>query len=264
MGSIQQEDESGIMPWRGLDVRTRVVRWDARGHGASEVTLSPEGYRWRELAKDLWAIADAMEIERAVVGGVSMGAGTALHAAVLAPERTRGLVLMAPPTAWESRPRQARIYRLLARLLEVVGLHPVRLFGEVSGHAARNPSLGRLQRSVMRGLRRADPRAIRAAVLGAALSDLPAPESLEALGVPTLILAWKDDWSHPLSTAQELSARLPDARLEVLGETSELEDWPRLLQSFIDSVDAGDAAVAPERAGSRGALSDRPRPGEVP
>jgi len=252
MGSMSQEEASGLMPWRGLDAKVRVVRWDARGHGASEVTKSPDDYHWRELAKDLWAVADGLGVGKAVVGGVSMGAGTALHAATLAPERTLGLVLMAPPTAWDSRPRQRRLYRALARLTELVGLHPIRLFGELSGHAARNPSLGRLQRSVMRGLRSADARAIRAAVRGAALSDLPPPESFEALDVPTLILAWKDDWSHPLSTARELAKRLPNARLEVMGETSEIDDWPGLLRSFVGSLDVGEASAGSKRAESTG------------
>jgi pimeloyl-ACP methyl ester carboxylesterase len=187
-----------------------------------------------------------------VLGGVSMGAGTALHAALIAPERTRGLVLMAPPTAWDTRPRQSRIYRLLARLTEVVGLRPLRLFGEISVHVAGNPSLGRLQRSVVRGLRTADARAIRAAALGAALSDLPAPERFEALDVPTLILAWKGDRSHPLSTARELAARLPDARLEVMDETSRLDEWPGILRSFIGSIVDGHAAVDAERTGHAG------------
>lgn len=252
MGSMSQEEASGIMPWRGLETRTRVVRFDARGHGASEVTRSPDDYRWSELAKDLWAVADGLDVEKAVVGGISMGAGTALHAALLAPERTLGLVLMAPPTAWDSRPRQRRIYRGLARMIDHVGLQPIRLFGELSGLAARNPSLGRLQRSVMRGLRRADPRAVRAAARGAARSDLPAHESFETLAAPTLILAWKGDWSHPLSTARELAERLPDARLEVMGETSGIDEWPGLLQSFIDSLSVDEASAESERAESTG------------
>jgi len=252
MGSIHQEDESGIMPWAGLRHDTRVVRWDARGHGASEAPLVDDDYRWPELATDLWAIADGFEVEAAVVGGVSMGAGTALHAAMQAPERTLGLVVMAPPTAWASRPRQAQIYRGTAKLIEMIGLGPLRWMGELAAYAARNDSLARLQRSVMRGLRTADPRAVQCAMRGAALSDLPAAESLETLEVPTLILAWPGDSSHPLSTANELKARLPDARLEVAGKTSDIEEWPELLQSFIDSLHVEDCTAESRRTNSLG------------
>lgn len=238
MGSMSQEDAAGIMPWAGFDASTRVVRWDARGHGASEATLVDEHYAWSELATDLWAIADGLGIDEAVLGGVSMGSGTALLAASQAPERTRGLVLMAPPTAWDTRPRQSKLYQSTARVIERVGLRPLRFLGALAGLGARNSALGRLQRSVMHGLRRADPRAVQCALRGAALSDLPAKDSLARVEAPTLILAWKGDWSHPLSTAEELAACMPNARLEVAGETSEIEDWPGIVQAFLESLDA--------------------------
>lgn len=236
MGSMSQEDEAGIMPWKGLDDAARVVRFDARGHGRSEATLDAEGYRWSELARDLWALADALDVRRAVLGGVSMGAGTALHAAMQAPERTAGLVLMAPPTGWASRPRQAELYRRAAGLVGRFGLGPMRWMGELGSIAARGRALGRLQRSVMRGLAHADRRAVTAALLGAALSDLPDAEQLEKLEVPVLVLAWPGDRSHPISTARELEARLPDARLEIASSLKEVEGWRDETRRFVAGV----------------------------
>jgi len=233
MGSMGQEEESALMPWLGLGDETRLVRFDARGHGTSEATLDEASYRWSELAKDLWALVDGLGLDDVVLGGVSMGAGTALHAALLAPARTRGLVLMAPPTAWSTRARQAKLYRHSARIVDAVGLTPFRHLGELSSYMARNRGLGRLQRSVMRGLKSADPRAVQAALGGAALSDLPDARILESLEVPTLILAWPGDWSHPLSTATELEARLPHAALEVARSSHDLEEWPNRLRSFV-------------------------------
>jgi 3-oxoadipate enol-lactonase len=245
MGSMRQEDEAGIMPWAGLSEEARLVRWDARGHGASEATLVDEDYCWSELAADLWALADALGEDEVVLGGISMGVGTALHAAMLAPERTLGLVLMAPPTAWESRPRQSQLYRTTARMLDFIGLGPFRCIGQTLSYAARNKSLGKLQRSVMRGLRSADPRVVHAALRGAALSDLPEPDRLEKLDVPTLILAWTGDWSHPLSTAEELAARLPNASLVVAKDANEIEEWPHVLGAFLDDLGSGADDAAP-------------------
>jgi pimeloyl-ACP methyl ester carboxylesterase len=166
-----------------------------------------------------------------------MGAGTALHAAVLEPARTSGLVLMAPPTAWATRPRQAHLYRRSASFVGFAGLGPLRFFGELGSFVARHKGLGRLQRSVMRGLAHADPRAVKAALLGAALSDLPDPDGLAKLEVPTLILAWPGDWSHPLSTARELEARLPNATLEIAKSLGELEAWPAKLNAFLATLE---------------------------
>ena len=84
----------------------RVVRYDARGHGDSESTPDLDGYGWDQLARDQLALATALGIERYVAAGASMGAATALHAAVIAPDRIRGLVLVIPPTGW--RPERNR------------------------------------------------------------------------------------------------------------------------------------------------------------
>lgn len=236
MGSMSQENEAGLLPWTGLGERTCLVRWSARGHGGSEATLRAESYRWSELAIDLWAIADHLDLSEVVLGGISMGAGTALHAAMIAPERTRGLVLMAPPTAWGTRSRQARLYRSAASLVDFAGLGPFRFFGALGSWVVRNQGLARVQRSVMHGLARADRRAVAAALRGAAVSDLPDPERLETLDVPTLILAWRGDPSHPLSTAEELALRLPNARLEVANGLAQIEAWPETLEAFVEGL----------------------------
>jgi 3-oxoadipate enol-lactonase len=243
MGSIAQEDAAAMLPWAALGDEVRLIRFDARGHGASEASPSPEAYRWSELAADLWALADALAVKRAVLGGVSMGTATALHAAVAAPERTRALVLMAPPTAWDSRPRQARIYRGSAKLVDWLGLAAFTRLGELASLAVSNKGLAAIQRSVMRELRGADPRAVTAALRGAALSDLPDPQRLAELAVPALILAWSDDPSHPVSTAEELARRLPNAELAVASDFDAIEGWGERLRGFLAGV-----AASPGRA----------------
>ena len=238
MGSMQQEDEAGIMPWAGLDDEAvRLVRWDARGHGASEATLNDADYCWSELATDLWALADSLGLDQVILGGVSMGAGAALHAAVMAPERTLGLVLMAPPTAWASRARQALVYRASAQLMDYIGLAPFRWLGELAGATQRSVGLAKLQRSVMRGLRSADPRSVKAALRGAALSDLPDFGALQELEVPILILAWPHDPSHPLSTATAL-AELPHASLEIARDAQDFQAWPLRLKAFVEKLES--------------------------
>lgn len=240
MGSIAQEDEAGMLPWEGLEEPgsgVRLLRYDARGHGLSEATLDPDHYRWPALAQDLLALAEATASVGPVFGGVSMGAATSLHAAAAAPDRVGGLVLMAPPTAWASRPRQARIYHGSAKLVDWVGLRPFSCLGELTAMAVPNKGLAAIQRSVMRGLRRSDPRAVMAALRGAAASDLPEPGKIEALrDVPCLILAWAHDPSHPVSTAEELVKLLPNAELHVASSMEEIRDWKATLGGFLSEL----------------------------
>jgi pimeloyl-ACP methyl ester carboxylesterase len=235
MGSMDQEDAGGLFDWESLASDVRLVRYDARGHGRSEATLDPKAYHWRELAQDLRALADTLGQEPPVLGGVSMGCATSLHAAAASPERTRALVLVGPPTAWETRPRQARIYRFSAAMVERIGLGPFRCLGALASFPVRNAALAGMQRSIMSELRRADPRAVCAALRGAAASDLPEPTALRKLQVPALVLAWPGDPTHPLSTAKQLAELLPDAELHVADGSSDIRDWPERVREFLAS-----------------------------
>ncbi len=72
----------------------RVTAYDLRGHGYSD--LAKSGYTSADLARDTFAIMDALEIERAMLVGHSFGAVVALHAAVLEPDRVVACVLSDP------------------------------------------------------------------------------------------------------------------------------------------------------------------------
>ncbi len=235
MGSMDQEDTGGLFEWRELEQSVRLVRYDARGHGRSEATLDPRGYHWRELARDLRALIDSICDEPPVLGGVSMGCATSLHAAVASPEQTRALVLVGPPTAWDTRPRQARIYRFGAEMVDRVGLTPFRCIGQLASLAVRDARLARMQRSIMKELGRADPRAVAAALRGAAESDLPQPHALRKLDIPALVLAWRGDPTHPISTAERLAELLPNAELQVAESGDDIRSWPERISRFIAS-----------------------------
>ncbi len=71
----------------------RVVTWDARGFGRTEWDGKPFTY-W-DSAADALALLDHLGVARAVIGGMSQGGFTSLRAALLAPDRVRGLVLFA-------------------------------------------------------------------------------------------------------------------------------------------------------------------------
>jgi pimeloyl-ACP methyl ester carboxylesterase len=230
--SAAQEDQTGLRLWDRLREGWEVIRVDARGHGASSAGTDPQAYRWSELAADALALADALGFERFLIGGASMGAAVALHAAVAAPARVDAMVLMVPPTAWATRPAQASRYRASAELAEREGL------AALAAAEASQPPIpifrGLFDPAAMARARYAgrDARVIAAVLRGAAASDFPDPEAVARLRQPALLLAWEGDDGHPLSTAERLADLLPDATLSVARRLPDLGEWPRLVAGF--------------------------------
>lgn len=82
----------------------RLITPDLRGSGRSR---DAGELCWDRLADDLAELLSFLDIERAVVGGVSMGSAVALRFALRHPRRLNALVLMSPVYPGEDRPLAA-------------------------------------------------------------------------------------------------------------------------------------------------------------
>lgn len=92
--------------------RFRLIRYDTRGHGRSSVPLGP--YTIDRLGRDVIGILDALNAERAIVCGLSLGGLTAMWLGAAFPERVSGLILantaasFPPPGLWRERAAAVR------------------------------------------------------------------------------------------------------------------------------------------------------------
>lgn len=170
---------------RGLS-GTRLLRYDARGHGRSTGRAVPEDYRWPVLADDLLRLLDHYFPGERVHGWAVDGTGTLLHAAVKDPERFSSLTLLVPATAWVTRAAKAAEYRAAADLIEQQGLAAF-LMRDLT--APRPPATVDAPETVPDVTEELLPSLFR----GAALSDLPDPEDVSGIDVPVTVLAWIDD-----------------------------------------------------------------------
>jgi pimeloyl-ACP methyl ester carboxylesterase len=75
-----------------FDDSLRVVHVHHRGHGSSESPADLSTLTVAQLARDLWTVCDALEIERVALWGHSMGVQVTLEAAALAPQRVTALL----------------------------------------------------------------------------------------------------------------------------------------------------------------------------
>lgn len=95
-----------------LKEQFRVVRYDARGHGASSVPPGP--YTIDDLVDDAVGLLDRLAIERAHFVGLSLGGMTALRLAAREPARVQRLVVLCtsahlgPARQWSDRAATVR------------------------------------------------------------------------------------------------------------------------------------------------------------
>lgn len=107
-----------------LSRRYRVICWDYRGLGASRLPHRDASLSMPRHAKDVLAILDHLEIERAVFMGWSMGVQVTLEASRLAPDRVTGIAAL---FGSYGAPIRARFGRWGALPVEVV-LHALRRY----------------------------------------------------------------------------------------------------------------------------------------
>ncbi len=189
----------------------RVVSYDARGHGAS--SPAPGEYGYPSLVEDLWAVMDDRGIDRGALVGSSMGAATAVAAALARPERVAALVLITP--AYAGEPGDEGRWDELAGALESGGVEG---FVDATDPDAlperwRDPvRLAVTQRMEGHEHRGAVAEALRAVPRSSAWEGM---DPLARISVPTLIVASRDeaDPTHPRALAEQYARLIPCAEL---------------------------------------------------
>ena len=223
---------------RALRMRYRVVRYDARGHARSEAPDDPAAYSLEALAGDLGQVMDEVGAARAVVGGISMGAVTALAFAAAQPARVRGVVLAALPGSREAGSGLARIAAAFADAIERDGLEAAGarfVWGAESGLNARDAKL------VRQGFLEHSPRALAHSLRGvvAQWPDVNQIAGLERVTAPLLAIAGAAD-GGALEASRKLQARLPTTTSVVVpdaGHLVNLEQAGRVNEALLSWLD---------------------------
>lgn len=180
-----------------LAAQARVVRFDARGHGFS--TAPAAACTRVDLAADLLAVLDRLGVERAVLVGDGLGGVVALTAALEAPGRVAGLVLLATPTECDAR--RLAYYKDIVRAGEVNAL-------EGLARAIHGPTSTNVVEGVAPGI-------VAVARTLVALHDDPLTPRLGAVSCPALILVGEADTPRR-SDAELLRSRLGRSKMEAL------------------------------------------------
>ena len=219
-----------------LAERFRVLRYDLRGHGASPVPPGP--YAIEDLGGDLLALLDRLEIERATLCGVSIGAMTSIWVAANAPERVQRLVLCC--TSARFPPAATEVYRARAKHVREHGVASVadgaleRWF--TPPFARENPDL---MARIRRGLTGTSDEGYASCCEALAAMDLR--PQLAAISAPTLVIAAADDPATPPDHGRVIADGITGARFELVTQAAHLSNIERadevtsLIAQFIDA-----------------------------
>jgi len=186
-----------------------VIRYDKRGHGLSDV--SPAPYAMRDLAADIEGLLNHLNIESAILVGLSVGGLTAMQFALNYPHRLKALILcdtaakIGTAESWGERIHaiRARGMKRMARIILPRWFAP--------DFAERYPAL---YRGFYTMLTRMPVDGYLAACAALAAADLRGEVSM--ISVPALVLCGALDTASPPDMVRGLADALPEAHFELI------------------------------------------------
>jgi 3-oxoadipate enol-lactonase len=203
----------------------RFIIWDPRGHGRSESPPQQEQYGLRLSAEDLRGLLDHLGIERACIGGLSMGGGIAAHFAVMYPERVAALLLIdsasasgLPMSAAMRSMREKTIELAETQGMEAVAEYAIMANPNLRTQAEASPAARENLRQMFLHLH---PTGY-AHTIRAMLNDSFPTERLAMLRMPTLVLVGAED--PALEPAKITQRAISGAQLVVLPQAGHLSN----------------------------------------
>ena len=181
---------------------------DLRGFGESSTIDS--FYTMEDIASDIAALLDHLEIQKTAVAGHSMGGYVALAFARLYPERVTGLGLVSSQVLADAPDRKEGRYKSAAEVADK-GIGSV-----VAAMTPKFTSDARLQEFARKSMERQQPAAYIGA-LKAMAERVDSTPLLSSLTVPVVIVHGDADSLIPIDRAREVKAALPDAYLVEIG-----------------------------------------------
>jgi 3-oxoadipate enol-lactonase len=192
-----------------LSDRFRVLRYDTRGHG--ETSAPPGPYTVGDLAGDVLALLDRLELERVTFCGLSIGGMTGMWLGVHAPERIERLVIcstgmqLPPPEMWTERAALVRE----KGMGEVIEATIDRWF--TPAFRERTPYVVARIREIFLAT---DPEGY--AGCCEALSEFDMRGQLGAVTAPTLVIAGEDDTVGTPERAAAIADEIEGSRVVIL------------------------------------------------
>jgi len=233
--------------WRpnihALAARNRLILWEPRGHARSESPADPAKVTFGHWVLDLHDLLHHLQLDRAVVGGLSLGAGIATRLTLAHPERVRALIVVDSSSA-VGLPLSVDNLVMRARSIKVTlegGMDAMAEFAiasnpNVSGRIKLDPSA---RQEIFDYYRMLTPIGY-ANALRALLQMDYITDRLPEISVPTLLVCGDEDPS--LQPMRLMEKKVKQARFVLLspaghfGNRDQPEAFNRAVIEFLDEI----------------------------
>ena len=206
----------------------RLLRYDMRGHGGSSAPRPP--YAVRELAQDILALADALNIARFHFCGLSIGGMIGMSLAVAAPARLHKLILAnTAPKIGSNEFWNSRIETVETKgMKEVAGAVTARWFTPAFQSSAPEKVASAIE--VLESL---DPQGYVGGCT--AVRDFDFRANLPQILTPTLVISGTHDPAATPADGRLLAEQIPGARYQELNTShlSNIEDPAHFNQAVL-------------------------------
>lgn len=242
IGGLGMPLQGWAMQAKGLAQSLELIRLDNRGCGDS--TIPDQPFTIEDMAKDILALLDHLDMDSAHVLGLSMGGFIALEMAALAPQRVKSLVLAhttakIPPLTrrrvrlWAEM-RQDGVSSAILAMEQLLWIFPEEIL-------QNDHTVAILCQNLIQAIETQSWEGFSAQVEACETFDIL--DRLAEITAPTMIIAAEDDLSAPLSHTRKLERLARVLKKTIFpsgGHASHLiraEEFNREVLAFINLIE---------------------------
>jgi pimeloyl-ACP methyl ester carboxylesterase len=224
--------------------RFQRITLECRGHGESELG-DPARLSIAQFADDVVDLFDHLDIDRLIVGGISLGAAISVRLAAIVPSRVKAQILARPAWVYHAAPATMKPYLLIADLLKRFGPEEGLRRCEQSEVLAEVQSISPDNAASLRSFFSRMGEESTIDLLSRIPMDGPGltAADIAMIAVPTALIANREEYIHPIRYAEQLRDLIPGSSIQIITSKSldkslYVSEFRAAIASFLEAVEA--------------------------
>ncbi|MGF7117145.1 alpha/beta fold hydrolase [Methanobacterium oryzae] len=216
----------------------RVIAYDIRGHGKTDVVDGQ--YTYKMFVDDLITLLDYLEIDKAILCGLSMGGIIAMRTFEKYPDRIKALILC--DTRSDADSNETRYWRENSiESIKKEGLGP---FADEFIELCAPQEFVKFPEE-LKIIRKTILSSSPLGICGALLAQAARPDMqylLPQIDVPTLIMIGENDYLTPLALSKIIHENIPGSELKIISEACHIsnlenrDEFNKYLLDFLEKI----------------------------